>query len=385
MRWVAKENTESPCPGLRVDDLPDKIPANVHILHSQGQLSILSENVAGVLPCKNGNEVVIEPKYKGIDPIALLMYVNSISGIAVNRERIRSGKAEIDLQTISDAFVDQLSIIKTEAKKFKRKGYTIQTGAVVGKVNWLKTYRQQHSGKLDSIVTTVRMSSYDIPENALIAAAAKKIIGFYQSGSEEFELLFPWAAEADKYHHSYAELFAFQSKLNERSLSGPHAYYYPSVMLSKIILGFDSVEIMSEEVDTILFNMPGLYEEYIRTGFQRAGGQFGCTIQKGLTPRSFLFYNGECEMIPDITIYDGITIKAVLDVKYKIPDSKDYYQIFAYMKYAGLDTAYIISPEVEQDQVITAFDGSKVHFVRIDTSSGDELENTAKRIIRDVM
>ncbi len=385
MKWVVRENTESLCPELRVDDLPDKIPANVHILHNQGYLSIRSEDVAGVLPCKNGKEIIIKPKYDGIDPIALLMYINNISGLVVNRERLQSGKSEIDIQTIADAFIEQLALIRTETRKFKRIGQIIQTETVVGKVNWTKTCRQQQSGKINSIVTTVRASSYDIPENALISAAAKKVIGLYPTGSEAFELLFPWAIEADKCRHSYAELFAFQSKMNEKSLSGAHAYYYPSVMLSKIILGFDNVEIMSEEVDTILFNMPGLYEEFIRTGFQRAGGQFGCTIQKGLTPRSFLFYNGECEMIPDITIYNGINIKAILDVKYKIPDSKDYYQIFAYMKSTGLNLAYIISPSVEQTKVLTAFDGSKIRFVRINNSSGEELEEIAKRIIRDVM
>lgn len=256
---------------------------------------------------------------------------------------------------------------------------------MVGRVDWIKTYRQQHSGKLDSVATTVRASSYDIPENALISAAAKKVIGLYPTGSEAFGLLFPWAEEAKKYRHSHAELFAFQAGLSERSLSGPHAYYYPPVMLAKIILGFDSAEMMPEEADTILFNMPGLYEEYIRTGFQRAGGQFGCRVQKGLTPRSFLFCDSACEMIPDIAVYDGIQVKAVLDVKYKAPDSKDYYQVFAYMKYAGLEAAYIISPEVEHAQVITAFDGSKVHLVRIDSSSGEALEETAKGIIRDVM
>lgn len=73
--------------------------------------------------------------------------------------------------------------------------------------------------------------------------------------------------------------------------------------------------------------MPGLYEDYIRTAFMRKSVLKGYSCQKGFIPRSFLFSDGTCELEPDITIYDGSRIKAVLDVKYKVPDSKDYYQI----------------------------------------------------------
>lgn len=385
MRWTVKENFVSPCPGLSLTDLPDRLPANMHILHSNGVLSISSENIAGVLPCKNGHEIIIEPKYSSIKPIEILLYINNISGIAVNRERLQKGDKEISLQTIADAFVGQLNLIKANARKFQRIACNTVTKAVVGKVNWVKTYRMQQQGRTDAIYTTTRVATYDIPENILIAAAAKKIISLYPSSSTEFEILLPWVKIGEYSKHSYNELYSLQLRMNERTLSGAHAFYYAPVMLSKIILGFMGAETVNENDDTILFNMPGLYENYVRTGFQRVGSKHGCSIQKGLIPRSFLFFNGECEMIPDITIYDGATIKTLLDVKYKVPDSKDYYQIFAYMKYAHIDTAYIISPAVEHNQTITAFDGSKITYVRIDNSNPETLEKTAERIIRDVM
>ena len=56
MKWTVRENGNNVCPGLRLEDLPNKIPANMHILHNNGMLSIASENIAGVLPCKNGHE-----------------------------------------------------------------------------------------------------------------------------------------------------------------------------------------------------------------------------------------------------------------------------------------------------------------------------------------
>ncbi len=235
------------------------------------------------------------------------------------------------------------------------------------------------------IVTTIRTANYDIAENIIIAEASKKIIALYPYSSESYDVLLPWVKLADKFKYSLKELYLISNKLNEKTLSGSHAFYYAPVMLAKIILGFDGVELKEEQDDTILFNMPGLYEEYIRTGFQRTGGKHGCTIQKGLTPRSFLFFNGECEMIPDIVIYDGNRIKALMDVKYKKPDSKDYYQIFAYMKYAKVDRAFIISPDVPDKQIITSFDGTKICYIRVDNSKHDYLENVADDIIRDIM
>lgn len=385
MRWTIKENEAGYCPGLRVEDLPDAIPANMRILHKNGVIGVLCENIAGILPCKNEHEVLIEPKYARVSPLEMLLYVNSISGIAVNRERLASGKAEIDIQTIAAAFVEQLSLIASNSKKFKRKSKVTTSSSVVGKVNWAKTLMGFERQNSEAIVTTIREESFDIPENALIAAAAQKVINLFPSSSSEFAILYPWMTLAKQFNHSYRELFALQMRLTESRLSGAHGFYYAPVMLSKIILGFAEAQTTMEEVNTILFNMPSLYEDFVRTGFQRAGVGFGLTIQKGLTPRGFLFYDGECELIPDITIYEGSTIRAVLDVKYKVPDSKDFYQIFSYMQYAQLKEAFVISPAVEQGKVVTAFDGSKVYFVKVDSSDAASLEDLAKKIIRGVV
>ena len=106
--------------------------------------------------------------------------------------------------------------------------------------------------------------------------------------------------------------------------------------------------------------MPGLYEDYIRTAFMRKSILKGLSCQKSFIPKSFLFSNGTCELEPDITIYNGSHPLAVLDVKYKVPDSKDYYQIFTYMKFAGLNKAFIISPFVRHNEVITAYDVARL-------------------------
>lgn len=294
MRWTIKENEIVYCPTLRVEDLPEALPANVRILQKNGVIGLLCENVAGILPCKHGNEILIEPKYAKINPLEMLLYVNSISGIAVNRERLASGRGEVDLQTIADAFVEQLSLIGATTKKFQRKPKTIASNAVVGRVHWMKTLMEFERKNSTPVITTIREDTLDIPENALIAAAAQKVVNLYTGSSPEYELLYPWVKLAKQFRHSYRELYSLQAQLSESKLSGAHGFYYAPVMLSKIILGFAEAQTSIEEANAILFNTPSLYEDFVRTGFQRAGVGYGFTIQKGLTPKGFLFYEGEC-------------------------------------------------------------------------------------------
>lgn len=384
MKWVVTENSVGLCPGLQLNDLPEKIPSNIHIINRNNTLGILSENVAGILPCKNGNEIIIEPKYRHIQPTELLMYINNISGITLDEEKLIAGNSEFRLQKLADAFVEQLERIRFMPLKIKRKASGITSKAVIGRVDWVETYKNQKLGKNHEIVTTVHTASSDIPENIIIAAAAKRIISHFRSDSKEYAILFPWVKTADRFPYTNQQLFVMCQRLNRTSLSGAHAFYYPSVMLSKIILGFNGAEMVAQENSGILFNMPGLYEAYIRTGFQRIAGKYGLSVQKGLSPRSFLFFNGECELIPDITVYEGTSIKALMDVKYKAPDSKDYYQIFSYMKYAGVETAYIISPAVTDERCITAFDGSRIIYICVDNSNASDLEIKAKTIIRGI-
>lgn len=95
----------------------------------------------------------------------------------------------------------------------------------------------------------------------------------------------------------------------------------------------------------------------------------------------FMFSDGSCELELDITIYKGTDPTAVLDVKYKVLDSKDYYQIFTYMKYAKLSEAFVISPFVKHRSVMTAYDGSRITGINISQSINKDLETAALEII----
>ena len=177
------------------------------------------------------------------------------------------------------------------------------------------------------------------------------------------------------------ELQKLFSSLRNLKLGGAHAYYYTPLALALIILGIDDAGNTTSQDQSILFNMPGLYEDYIRTAFMRKCVLKGLSCQKSFIPKSFLFTNGTCELEPDITIYSGTQPLAVLDVKYKVPDSKDYYQIFTYMQYARLSNAYIISPCVKHNEVITAYNGSRIVNINVSKSDHVQLEKLAVEVI----
>lgn len=385
MRWIVRENETCACQGLEFNDLPYNLPANIHCLRFNNIFSVCCENVAGILPCKNGSEIIIEPKYQNINPLGLLSYIDDISGITVNEECIISGNRELDLHRIADLFVDSLTELSSKNRKFRREIKEVVINNIHGNVDWVRTCSNYSRGKTNEVISSIICSNYNIAENALIAAAARKVESFYQKDNRTLGVLLPWIKQAIKFNHSFDELNKLQLQLNESSLSGSHAYYYNAVMFAKIILGFNNAEQSYENNDMLLFNMPNLYESYIRKGFQKIGGKLGLTVQKGFTPRCFLFCDGLCEMIPDIVIYDGLTIKTVLDVKYKMPDAKDFYQIYSYMKYANISDAYIVTPSSVDDLNIITFDNLKIHFVKIDNSLSQDLEANVVKIMREAI
>ena len=113
----------------------------------------------------------------------------------------------------------------------------------------------------------------------------------------------------------------------------------------------------------------------------RAAQPTTLSVQKGFASNSFLLTNGEVKLIPDITIYRGGSVQAVLDVKYKAPDAKDLYQVYSYMKFAQLSQAYIISPSVRTGSLAETFDGHRIMYLCLDSSSPLDVDKMATQVV----
>lgn len=384
MRWNITENVESECPGFTVDMLPDRVPANLHVLVRDGAFYLLANGLAGIISCKQGNSILIEPKYKHLFPFDMYSYINNLIPGQSATEITQGNEANADISALAHQFATELIAIQCKQKKIKRLP-TKHTGtALKGRIDWISSARLQTQGRQESICTTTLTSSTDIPENQLISLAANSVMSFFEPHTLEWNILRSWATLPYRRPLTVAEIQKMQGQFKNAQFSGAHAYYYRPLILALIILGVDQSGMMASEDNAVLFYMPSLYEDYIRTAFMRKSTTKGFSCQKSFVPRSFLFCNGDCELEPDITIYDGEKIRAVLDVKYKTPDSKDYYQIFTYMKFAGLNRAYIISPAVNHMETITAYDGSKIVCLRINSTDHQVLETVTKEIINTI-
>lgn len=388
MKWIVTENEESLCAGMTVTDIPAKIPASLRILHKNRAYYTLAENIAGMVPFNNQHVLNIVPKYPHIDPIALLLYINNINMPADENqaEQYNVGEGLVRLETLTQMFARALWEIQAQPIKFYRKATKIETPAIKGRVDWLTTARLHHQGKLNLVSTTASVPTVIIPENILIAQAARRVLPFFSQSALEWEVLHRWSSMPvpGKLPASFFE--RFDRALRQDQFSGAHAYYYHPVVLAQAVLGFRGlVGGIDFADDAIVFNMPSLYEDFVRTAFQRQAHPLRVTCQKGFTPQSFLFMGGTCELIPDIAIYYGADIRILLDVKYKSPDSKDFYQIYSYMKYAGLSEAFIVSPAVKDDETIVSFDGCQIHMIRVDTSNPEQVERKAYDILENVV
>jgi 5-methylcytosine-specific restriction endonuclease McrBC regulatory subunit McrC len=384
MKWTVRENEESLCHGMTDADIPTKIPASLRILHKNRAYYTLAENIAGIIPFNNEHYLNITPKYSAIEPIELMMYIHNVNVVSDEKQigQYGIGQNTIQIETLANIFARELIRIQAQPVKFVRRAKKDATPFISGKVDWLKTARMQQQGKTNSFATTNYIPDEQIPENILLIKASRKVISLFPQNSTEWDVLYKWSNRAAPDAMPERALSRFARTMRQKQFSGGHAYYYNAVVLAQVILGFsDFGSGDTYRDDAILFNMPSLYEDFVRTAFQRKAHPLGLTCQKGFTPNSYLFYGGMCELIPDISIYYGATIKALLDVKYKTPDSKDYYQIYSYMKYAELSKAFIVSPAVTDNETIVSFDGCQIQLIRQDTSNASDIEVKAQSIL----
>lgn len=384
MRWTITENEECECYGFTVDLLPKHVPVNLHVLYKDSRLYLQADGLAGIIPCKSGNSILIEPKCKGLHPFAMYEYINNLSLNQENHNSIDYEGDNIELQTLAQCFANELIAIQCRQRMFKRLPVKKARMVVKGKVDWARTARQLFSWQSEPIISTALEPTYDIPENEVISMAAEVCLPLFDHSTSEWKVLFSWCSMRYQRPLSKESLLKLKGSLRNSKISGAHAYYYTPIALALIILGIDDAGNASAQDQSILFNMPGLYEDYIRTAFMRKSTLKGYSCQKSFIPRSFLFSNGTCELEPDITIYDGKKPIAVLDVKYKVPDSKDYYQIFTYMKYAKLKKAFVISPYVRHNEAVTAYDGSKIIGINVSKSIHTKLEEVAFDVIENL-
>ncbi|MEK4459660.1 5-methylcytosine restriction system specificity protein McrC [Paenibacillus sp. FSL R10-2748] len=386
MEWIAKESSTTYLKDFRIELLPNSIPSQIRFIKNKGRIGIEVGNVVGLLPLEGGNSIRILPKYTGINIVEMMLYVQGLTNKHNENkigEQFEIGNNIPQAELFVQVFLRELRIIEERSIKFERRKEQQQSSYAKGSVNWSKTKLNIMQKKNRPIETKSYVQDFNISENHLLAAAAAKAINYIEKYSSDWNLLNKWIQRFS--YNEVSKLFrTIDRKLVQDRITGARAYYRNAIISAKIILGYYGVDLGEDvEGDALLVNTPDLYEEYIRAGCGNSLREHGIHITKNFSPPEYLFTNGTCELIPDIVFNKGNTLLLVGDVKYKEPDSKDYYQLYSYIKKAGLGTGIVFTPSKNGEQEPTVktrstFDNVIIYDICVPTTDSRSLENTIK-------
>lgn len=386
MEWIAKESSTTYLKDFPIELLPANMPSQIRFMKNKGRVGIEIGNVVGLLPLDGGHSIRILPKYAGINIVEMMLYVQGITNKHNESkigEQFEIGSNLPQAELFVQVFLRELRTIEEKSIKFERRKELKQSNYAKGSVNWSKTKLNILRKKDSPIETKTYTQSFDIPENYLLAAAAMKAIKYTEKYSRDWNLLNKWIQRFN--FNDVSKLFkTIDRKLLNDRITGARAYYRNAIISAKIILGYYGVDLGNNvEGDALLVNTPDLYEEYIRAGCGNSLKEHGIYITKNFSPPEFLFTNGTCEVIPDLVFNKGDSVILVGDVKYKEPDSKDYYQLYSYIKKAGLDTGIVFTPSKNGEQEPTVktrstFDNINIYDVCVPNRDSKILENTIR-------
>jgi 5-methylcytosine-specific restriction endonuclease McrBC regulatory subunit McrC len=199
------------------------------------------------------------------------------------------------------------------------------------------------------IVFGAHERSYNNPENRVLGKASQVAIPFLM---DEVNSQLRFAAEswsrrfADDF--TARDLFEVDRWLASRKLGGSRGYYVKALSLAKILLGQSglSTEYLHPlQAEGVLINTATLFETFVRKSLIESYKGQGILVTKGggLGIQS-LYTDGYFELDPDFVFQDRSTILLIADAKYKVPDSKDHYQIICYLNRYKVRTGVIFMP-----------------------------------------
>lgn len=371
MIWTIKENEKTFCPGLSFDNLPTALPKKLVVSKDSKGISLTADNIVGRIVCLNGDEIFIEPKYSGFNVGKMLDFILHGKG-SVNVQSL-----DFDIvKHLAKEFAFSLIEIAKKQKLFSRQSVFIESDSISGQVDWVITKKNLQSGRKKIYQRSYR-DNFDIPENALLSLAARKVLNYLDKNGVEYAISKKWAVSSFSCLRGRG-LKEINSMVNDRNFSGAHSYYCFAIRCARLILGLSE----EDSLDSFVINCPELFERFIRKAFEIAGGGMSFSVSKGFLEKSYLFNTCDAEIIPDIVVYNGFDVKKILDVKYKKPSNDDLYQVLWYAAFANLKVVYILSPDVEDMKEITAFNGIKVVFVRIEDDDVEKLLSKAELLMR---
>jgi hypothetical protein len=307
--------------------------------------------VVGAVPLKNGDTLQITPKIGNFSFFRLLLRCRglyselqpSFSELA-DYAHAEDGGAVVWL--VARSFGKCLVEVSKRSRRFDHK-FRVQRGTfAAGQIYPVETTLRITQRADNPIVFGAHVREYSTPENRVLGKAAQICLPYLKPAGDEYvkDTAAEWAKE---FGHAFdlSDIFEVDRWLLGRRLGGSRGYYVRALALAKVILGqaglsgLDGGSVLAEG---LLLNTPNLFEDYVRKVLVDSHKSSGIILTKGggLGSQS-LYTDGAFKLEPDYVFQNNGKFLLIADAKYKVPDSKDHYQMICYLSRYGVKTGVL--------------------------------------------
>jgi hypothetical protein len=355
--WKVTEGSLTTLDGFAFEWLPGYLSKALRFVHRDGKNGIEVGNYIGIVPLLNGHTLQILPKYGETNFIRMLFtseqLMDSFSD-EYDQMVYFQNSDEIGLhKIIARSFHFELLRIRATSLRFERRPLKQRSQFAKGRLFAIETKKNLLALVNDPVVFTEMVREYNTPEHRVIASAA---IVAAQYVNEPFDLL-SWASSYLSRSTILDDISVVENRLRRHYYSNSRGYYYNILTLSRILLSQAGLTCgISEDLagDAILVNSASLYENYLRAILSTNYEREGYIIRKGFMPTEHLYIDCSFELLPDICIYNRNSCILCGDAKYRIPDSKDHYQLRCYSLASNLKSATLFYPAKKTTDKIVA-------------------------------
>jgi 5-methylcytosine-specific restriction endonuclease McrBC regulatory subunit McrC len=279
------------------------------------------------------------------------------------------------LLLLARPYMEHLELIDRLSLKSDRRHIAESRVNLRGQIDLVPTLANILANKTEPIECEFRTKTYMTLENRALSTAVAVLMNSGAIKPNHLGLASKWLHLIRGNWIKPIELAQIMKGLQARYYTGNRSYYIPALVMARIILAQSGITLQPEPsiaAESLLTNMPLLFEEYVRAVIVQQLRATGLLVEKITNRTPTLFWDGTCKLEPDIVISDSAGVKLLVDAKYHSDESipqADYYQMSAYLDGFSTDKGMLVLPTSKSDSPVLVehklWSGKRVYEVRI--------------------
>lgn len=336
--------------------LPSGAYQNIRVIRTPTKIGLDVGGVVGVVPLLNGDTLQIIPKVGEINFIKMLLrcegLFEELRREFENLATYSHAETESIAWFVARSFARSLLEINERSLRFDRK-FRIKVGTFAsGRILPVETATRLIQLSVEPIVFGSHDREYSSPENRMLGKAAEMAMPFLRGEHSSLQSAVEHWARRFSPDFAADDIVKVDRWIAGRKLGGSRGYYVKALSLARVILGqagLSSDHRHPLEAEGVLVNGASLFERYVRKALVERNKKSGIVITKGGGLRNpTLYTDGHFELEPDYVFQDASRVLLIADAKYKLPDSKDHYQMVCYLTRYGVRTGVFFFPLFEK-------------------------------------